>query len=541
MNQVEEKISTSERDIEETAMTISYDKNIQEYLVTNEPAKRMQLFESIKNSMNYISSSNKNIYNIILVDNNNRVFSLYSIGYYDYLKELGSKYNYASHDFKKAVFSSAIRVSNNSETYLYAYMIPVFSTAEDAAPRTKIGTCIILNKIDDFQNTIKKISLSDNSAFLINDSSGLIIAANNTKLKGTMFKNLTYKIHDANYNIFTADKYSIIQKRKLEGINFQLVSIMSIGEITKEIQSLRNFGLVTGSVLALLLMFISTVFFSNIMRPVYKISAFLEAHNYISKRLNISEANEIGMLAVNINMMLDNMEDMTRKIVNTQSSLYELELSKKQAELSFLQSQINPHFLYNTLNCIQSMGQAYGSEEIVEISSAMIRIFRYSIKGGDYAKVKEEIECIKDYLNIMSLRYSGKFIIEIDIEEKVMEMKLVKMILQPIVENAIYHGLECKKGKGKLTVLGRMDVEGNICFEIRDDGKGIDEDTLKRINEFLENCLTITSEESKEFVSIGLMNINKRIKLYFGYEYGIDITSRQNEGTSVKVKFPALS
>jgi len=542
MNQVDEKLTAAARDIHNAAMTIAYDSYVQEYLVTDEPLRRMQLYDTIKNSMNYIVSTSSNICNIVLIDSKNRVFSLYSIENYNILNDFMKKYKLMTEGFCQPLFTPAFKESFNSSNFLYAYIAPVYSIAADANPGTKIGVCVLFNKIDNFQNIIGRISMSKSSLFLIKDGEGKVIASNRTDLVGTKYDVLDengFEGIEQDKNTSGSKVYPIIQKRDVDAIGFQMVSILPAHEVADDIRSLRNFSIITTIAMSIPMMLISILFFRNITRPVSQIAAFLESINegQLDKRLYLPAANEIGKLADYINKMLANIAEMTKKVINTQSSLYEMALAKKQTELSALQSQINPHFLYNTLNCIQSMALACGSMEIVNISAALVRIFRYSIKAGEIVKVREEIKCIKDYLQIMSIRYNGKFITEINVEDSILEMNILKMILQPIVENAIYHGLECKKGKGKLMVLGKLDPEGILCFEVIDDGRGMDPQTLATIKRRLQSSdrADISREGER---SVGLVNINKRIKLYYGEVYRLEIDSRQNEGTVVKVRLP---
>jgi two-component system sensor histidine kinase YesM len=216
------------------------------------------------------------------------------------------------------------------------------------------------------------------------------------------------------------------------------------------------------------------------------------------------------------------------------------ELVKKQAELSALQSQINPHFLYNTLDCIKGIGHSVKSQDIVNITSSLSFIMRYSIKGGDIVSVKNEIECVENYLKIISIRFMGKHQFQLDIDECLMDMKMIKFILQPIVENAIYHGLEPKLTGGLLKIKGFLLDDRLICFEIFDNGKGMTAEELECLNRELDedNIQSIVTGNKER--SIGLININGRIKFKYGMEFGLKITSRENEGTSVRLNFPCI-
>jgi two-component system sensor histidine kinase YesM len=211
----------------------------------------------------------------------------------------------------------------------------------------------------------------------------------------------------------------------------------------------------------------------------------------------------------------------------------------QREKLSALQSQINPHFLYNTLNCLSSIGLAYDVSEVVSISSAMSRIFRYSIKGQEIVSIKDEMSCIKDYLLIMDIRYKGKFEIVIEMDESFLEMKSLKMILQPIVENAMYHGLEMKSGVGRLFIHGHISEHGYMQIDIEDNGVGM---TDKQLSDLRKG---IRDDENAELSgtdkqSIGLGNINKRLKLQFGSPYGLDVVSEEGKGTKVTVRLPVI-
>ena len=174
--------------------------------------------------------------------------------------------------------------------------------------------------------------------------------------------------------------------------------------------------------------------------------------------------------------------------------------------------------------------------EIVNISTAMANIFRYSIKGGSFTKVADEVHIMKDYLSIMSIRFMGKFKIKINIDEAIMNKKIIKMILQPIVENAVYHGLEPKEDEGNLIINGEI-IDGKVQFEIYDDGVGMCEHEVEKINTILtEKQLQVDDVYQKR--GIGLININNRVKLHYGDEYGIKIISKENEGVTVILLLP---
>jgi two-component system sensor histidine kinase YesM len=153
--------------------------------------------------------------------------------------------------------------------------------------------------------------------------------------------------------------------------------------------------------------------------------------------------------------------------------------------------------------------------------------------------IEDEVNCIKEYLAIMDIRYNGKFETKIDIEESLMEMKTLKMVLQPVVENAMYHGLEQKNSKGQLLIEGYLSEEGYLQFDIEDNGVGMNEEQLAELNEGIQDYENKVQHFNKK-QSIGLVNINKRIKFQFGSQYGLDIVSEKLLGTKVTLKLPII-
>jgi two-component system sensor histidine kinase YesM len=305
---------------------------------------------------------------------------------------------------------------------------------------------------------------------------------------------------------------------------------------------MRKASIIVGIGIILSLIVMGSFFMSNLMRPVMGLVMDMKkvGRRDMGFRIKVRSTNEVGLLACDINRVMDEMEDMARDMVSTQARLYESELSQKQAEFSALQSQINPHFLYNTLNCISSIGLEYGSREIAQITSCMSKIFRYSIRKDELVRIREELECIQAYMNIISIRYENKFDMDIHVDEALLELRTPKMILQPIVENSVYHGLERMDAGGQLRVSGNVDVHGHVCFRITDTGKGMEPGELAALQAKLNMENAEPAQNGQPGKSIGLSNIHNRLKLLFGEQYGITIESRSGQGTTVTLKLPQL-
>jgi two-component system sensor histidine kinase YesM len=217
---------------------------------------------------------------------------------------------------------------------------------------------------------------------------------------------------------------------------------------------------------------------------------------------------------------------------------YEREILMKQANIQALQSQINPHFLYNALECIRGQALIDGSEAAAEIAQALSRFFRYSISSkSDMVSLKEELENIKSYFTIQQSRFKNRFSYSIfmdDAGETVKESFLPKLTLQPIVENAIQHGFADIVSGGVLEIRIRR-IDRHISIVISDNGKGIDAEELENIRETIVACNGINGAAHSR---VGILNVDRRIKLHFGDEYGLSINSCPGTGTDVELFFP---
>lgn len=208
--------------------------------------------------------------------------------------------------------------------------------------------------------------------------------------------------------------------------------------------------------------------------------------------------------------------------------------AKRKQEFDTLQSQINPHFLYNTLDIIVWMIENEQKAEAVKAVTALARFFRISLsKGKSIITVRDELEHVRNYLMIQHMRFKNKFSYEIRAEEEVLELSSLKLMLQPLVENAIYHGMEFMDGDGEI-ILRAWKEDAELYFEVSDNGLGMTEEQVERL------FSSSTHVASNRGSGIGVKNVNERIKLYFGEQYGLTIDSEPDEGTRVRIHLPAV-
>ena len=213
---------------------------------------------------------------------------------------------------------------------------------------------------------------------------------------------------------------------------------------------------------------------------------------------------------------------------------YSLEMLKKQAEIKALQNQINPHFLYNTLDCIRGMAIEYGANNIEEMTKALSGMFRYSIsrKGKTKALMEDELANVNNYLRIQQYRFRNKINITEIIDPAAKKCCVPKLLMQPIVENAIFYGLEPKNGERNLNIKAYC-TEKKLIIKVEDNGVGMSFDKLRTINDAMSNGVSIG--DNGRGTQLGIVNVNERLRLLYGEEFGLRIFSCPNVGTTIEM------
>ena len=242
---------------------------------------------------------------------------------------------------------------------------------------------------------------------------------------------------------------------------------------------------------------------------------------------NVDEITELG---ISFNIMIGRMRELLNAKIREQENL-------KKAELKALQAQINPHFLYNTLDTIVWLAEANKTDQVIDIVKALSSFFRIALsKGKDWISLQQEIEHVSSYLTIQKMRYRDILDYQIEVEEALLDSTILKLTLQPLVENALYHGIKTKRNGGMIKICVKQIGENRVLLEVQDDGVGFTPYKLAQIQDVLTQDLDeISMGEEGGF---GLENVHKRIQLYYGKAYGLSIQSHYREGTRVSVTIP---
>lgn len=326
-------------------------------------------------------------------------------------------------------------------------------------------------------------------------------------------------------SFFTEDgKLYCISKSRDTG--WTVVGVSYTEELLKNSAEATQIYLVSAFVIFAAAFVLAYVLSREITRPIEVLGESMreaEKGNFEQVTPEIEGDNEIAALSNTFNVMI-------REIKHLMEQNIEEQRQKRKSELKALQAQINPHFLYNTLDSIIWMAEWGKTKEVVLMTSSLAKLLRQSISNqNELVKVEEEIGYANSYLTIQKMRYKDKLEYEVLVSPEVLDQKIPKLVLQPLVENAIYHGIKYKEGKGTVLIAGERRGR-ELILKVSDDGIGMTEEQLSKIFEKHETDVRKNG--------VGVQNVHERIQLYYGKEYGLTYKSKQNEGTTVEIRIP---
>ena len=317
--------------------------------------------------------------------------------------------------------------------------------------------------------------------------------------------------------------YSISRSEKT---GWTVVDCTNVKELLSKSRQAQSIYVLTAIILVIVALLFSRFMARSITLPIQKLRDSMkkvQEGDFSVSDVVVDSKNEIGSLTKSFDVMTHRIHELMEQ------NVHEQEL-KRKSELKALQSQINPHFLYNTLDSIIWMAEGKKNEEVVLMTASLARLLRQSISNEDeVVPIANEVEYARGYLTIQKMRYKDKLEFQIEVDSSILYIPLIKLVLQPIIENAIYHGLKYKESKGLLIVKGFM-KDGNAVLQVIDDGVGMDEETLAHIYD--KHKVNYHSN------GVGVYNVQKRLKLYYGEDYGITYTSELGKGTTATITIP---
>lgn len=421
--------------------------------------------------------------------------------------------------------------------------ITYFSKYIDENNFIQIGYLLINIKKDYiFRNIIRDCKEEFDFAYIVDEKGNVILQVGETSLDEQSIKEYGLgetknrelkKINNMNFYIITEPlrNYS----------DWILVGGLSYNSMQEGAKLILNIVYIIGIVSILVVIILSFLLSKKITDPILEMNNAMKEFEQGKwpSELSVTTNDELKTLVDGFNKMVLEFRNLIDRVEKEHDELKRVEVNALELKLELLQSQINPHFVHNTLNAIQYLAYKKDAEDIREAINAFNMLLRASMSvGKDFIKIREELACVSSYLKICKYRYDNEVELVLNVEEELVEMPLPKLILQPLVENSIYHGILTKNEKGIIQINIRKN-DTTILIEVIDDGIGIPQEKLIEMLEgdFIKKD---NQEDSSGFNNIGLKNINDRLKLYFGEAYTLKIASDVGIGTCVFFEMPII-
>lgn len=400
--------------------------------------------------------------------------------------------------------------------------------------KSTLGVLLIDMNYSSIKELFDRVNESRSSGYIyLTDSEGEIIYHPHQSLIYSELLKENNLTHATYKDGTTREKFNgedhLVSVKTVSYTGWKIVCVMPYKTSVLGSNKTQYYVIMIASAIMLLMIFLSQIISIQITRPLKNLTESIRftEDGVLNPDIYIGGNTDVEYLGRTLKEVVAQLRQLMDDLVTEQEE-------KRKTELDALQSQINPHFLYNTLDSIVWMVEGERYEEAVFMVTQLASLFRISLsRGKTVISIEDEIKHAQHYMNIQKVRYKDQFEVIFDIDPKINQYRIVKLVLQPILENAIYYGVNSQDGEGVITVEGRLDG-GDIYISVKDNGLGMSKEDVDKL---------LTGEivkERKHGSGVGLINVHKRIQLHFGMEYGLIIESEPDRGTSVTVHVPTI-
>lgn len=413
----------------------------------------------------------------------------------------------------------------------YPWVVTLSRAIVDDSTGETLGVIFIDMNYHSISSLCEEISLGSKGYIFIIDENGNIVYHPKQQLlySGVQTEEIQKIMQRGNGSFYSKNGEKVYTVSRSELTGCTIVGVSYLSELMEKIDGLQELYIILAIILIFIAVIISVIIANMISRPIRDLGDSMkqvDQENFDIHIENPGYTNVIGDLIHSFNIMIERIRELIQRITDEQTE-------KRKSELSALQAQINPHFLYNTLDSIIWMAESHKIPEVVEMTSALSKLLRKSISNdNEIVTVSDEISYVSEYLKIQKMRYRDKLDFSINVDHELLMASMPKLIMQPLVENAIYHGIKMKKNGGVIRIEGHR-RDNMMELLISDDGVGMDAHTM-------EHLLDERDKEQNNGKKVGVNNVNRRIKLYFGNEFGLRYESIQSQGTIVHVDLPYM-
>ncbi len=422
----------------------------------------------------------------------------------------------------------------DNTSYRYYWVISLSRAVELTTNGTsKLGVLLVDMNFSSIEQLLEAANTNNSQEYVyLMDSDGEIIYHPKQKLIYTDLyeeNNLeTATWDDGSHRETFQGENRLVTVKTVSYTGWKIVSVIPMSSFNMGMKETRLFFGMLLTLFMLMIVILNQLVSSSIVRPLQRLNESVkdwEAGN-MSPDIYIGGFTEVEHLGRALESTVEQIHKLMDDVLIEQEE-------KRKGELDVLQSQINPHFLYNTLESITWMIEGERYDDAVFMISQLASLFRISLsRGKTIIPVEDEIKHAQNYMNIQKIRYKNIFRVDFHIDEEILHCCTVKLVIQPLLENAIYYGVEGMDGEGEIDVTGYRDG-GDICIEVSDNGLGMSEETVRML-------LKENSHVPRHGSGVGLINVHKRIQIRFGKEYGLEIESAPDEGTTVRIRMPYI-
>lgn len=512
--QAREQLMQVEDDFANICFNIAQSAAVHSFMAECDNYERWVKMEGVREAVEANRRVNQNLNTVILRDkDNNILFSLGDTFFEEEQETLGEMIH----------FSGRIWDKERKKAYFEVGM-PVYGRGmeNDAF----LGSIWLLCDTENLESIARNALMNSASAIAVVDSDGENI------VKAGKWKEYYKDFHGNSEN----EKLLVFE----EGIGdtgWRIINVVPKAEYLYGNKEIRLIIFAAYIIVNALMILLGVLLYRRIVAPIARQKAFMSEFKLNpDRRIELIEKNEIGEMALRLNEMLDDIENLNTEILDSKQKYLELEYEKKQTELVAYRNQITPHFLYNTFNCIRGLALYHDEKEIAELTMALSGFFRYCVQGGEMVTVKEALESLQKYALIMKYRFSGRYRIEVETPKEFYRRQIPKMLMQPLVENAIFHGLEPKAEGGEVKVaIGGDDMHLHIV--VSDTGCGMDVQTQKKLHDAME-CYDRERTIAGSGHGIGFLNVYRRVRIFYGMDAVFTMESKEGDGTMIRLELP---
>lgn len=543
ISQIKQTVQSNKDTIDRLMMNVAYNHDVQNYLTEPNIVEMYAYSKRINSLLINMRSLKEGILDIVIYGENGRWYDLFGGKRWatTFAKSITPKDDI--HYFGLQNFGDVYQMEN---CLLVGMKIKAFQSGDQF--NSVLGTLFFI--IDPKALIGESGSITKQFAtqsFLVDRENKIIASSDPGEVGGELNVLTVNGMEPGKQQKVDVDGFTyVMQAEDIPEINSSIVSMIPEEKLLQDISKIRKLELAIFIFGACIMFVLFMLILRNVLHPLKKLMSFISnvkrgSLDKLKSRIHLQGYAEITVLSNELNSMMDQVDSLTHQLLETNALLYESELEKKKSELAFLRSQINPHFLYNTLEMVKGMAAVKGAHDIREIAKSLGQIFRYSIKGGSMVLLRTEMGIVESYVQIQQIRFSNRFRVMYELSAESLECHIPKMILQPVVENAVFHGLEPKEEQGTLIVSSLVDENETLVITVKDDGLGMEPEQLAHIREVLaqDQPLGPEREDVPSTSGIGIVNVNNRIKLTYGSGYGLHIDSTPGQGTTIILTMPA--